>query len=189
MSAREQEGLFLEGTGSMVLDRTNKIAYACLSPRTNLKVLEDFAEKLAYNLVVFEAHDSSGLPIFHTNVMMSVGERICVICADSISRPAERELVLKRLEQTGHSLILLTKLQMSAFAGNMLELCTGSRDGGPSPRLFAMSSQAWGVLDAEQRLALESNGQVLHVPIPHIETNGGGSVRCMLAEIHLPKKG
>jgi hypothetical protein len=187
LSMHEQEDLFLEGTGSVVLDRKNKVAYACLSPRTNIKVLKDFVRKLSYELIAFEAHDSRGLPIYHTNVMMSVGEHLCVICAESISNSVERDIVLKRLEQTGHSLVLLNSSQINAFAGNMLELSLGSGD--VSQRLFAMSAQAWTCLNEEQRRVIQNNGQVLNVPIPQIETNGGGSVRCMLAEIHLPKKG
>ena len=181
LTAHEQDNAFLEGTGSVVLDRTHRIAYACLSARTNYQVLEDFARQLSYEVVAFEARDGNGFPIYHTNVMMSVGKSLAVICLDAITNPVHRDLVVSRLEQTGHVIVKLTLEQMNSFAGNMLEL--QNSDG----KLFAMSGQAWGCLNEEQRGILRGNGQVLSVPIPNIEINSGGSVRCMIAEIHLPR--
>ena len=181
LSAHEQDGHYLEGTGSLVLDRVNRVAYACLSSRTQLDPLGDFAQRMDYDVVAFEAVDRKGVPIYHTNVLMNVGEELAVICAEAISRPEQREAVLQRLRETGHEVLLLSYDQLEAFAGNMLEL--RSEDGG---RLVAMSRQAFDALDGAQREALARNGGVVTAPIDTIEASAGGSVRCMLAEIHLP---
>lgn len=181
LSAHEQDGHFLEGTGSMVLDRVNRVAYACLSSRTQLDPLRDFAQRMDYDVVAFEAVDREGVPIYHTNVLMSVGEKLAIVCAESISRAEQREALLRRLAETGHEVMLLTFDQLEAFAGNMLEL--RSAGGG---RLVAMSQQAYDSLDQSQRETLARNGDVLAAPIGAIEKAAGGSVRCMLAEIHLP---
>jgi hypothetical protein len=181
LSAHEREGHFLEATGSMVLDRVNRVAYACLSSRTQLDPLRDFAQRMDYDVVAFEAVDRDGIPIYHTNVLMNVGEELAAICADAISRVEQRDAVLRRLSDTGHTVMLLTLEQLEAFAGNMLEL--RCRDG---RRLVAMSMQAYESLDDAQRETLARNGDVLAAPIGAIEKAAGGSVRCMLAEIHLP---
>jgi hypothetical protein len=182
LTHHEGTGRFLEGTGSLVLDRVHRVAYACVSPRTDLDVLGDFAQQLDYDVVAFEAFDAGGAPIYHTNVVMSVGERFAAVCSSCI-REDERAAVLNTLRSTDHAILDLTLEQMSAFAGNMLEL--RSRSGS----VVAMSSRALEALRGEQRQLLESNaGRIVAVPIPTIETLGGGSVRCMLAEIHLPRK-
>jgi hypothetical protein len=181
LSAHEEDGHYLEGTGSMVLDRVNRIAYACLSSRTQLDPLGDFAQRMEYDVVAFDAVDRNGVPIYHTNVMMNVGEDLAVICAEAIPREEQREAVLQRLRETGHEVLLLSYDQLDAFAGNMLELRCA--DGG---RLVAMSRRAFDALDGVQREALGRNGEVVAVPIDTIEASAGGSVRCMLAEIHLP---
>ena len=184
LSGHERAGHFLEGTGSMVLDRVNRIAYACVSSRTHLDPLGDFAQRMDYDVVVFDAVDDDGLPIYHTNVLMNVGERVAVICDAAIPRAEQREAVLARLHETGHEIIHLSYAQLHAFAGNMLEL--RSRDG---DRVVAMSEQAWNSLDDRQREMLVENGRIVYAPIKTIETSAGGSVRCMLAEIHLPPEG
>jgi hypothetical protein len=184
LSHHEADGHYLEGTGSMVLDRVNRIAYACLSSRTHLDVLGDFAQRMDYDVVAFEAVDRGGVPIYHTNVLMNVGEEIAVICDAAITRDDQRAAVLERLASTGHQVIRLDFDQLEAFAGNMLEL--RAADGMP---VVAMSQRAWNSLSNEQRERFEANGRVVTAPIDDIEDSAGGSVRCMLAEIHLPRGG
>lgn len=183
LTRHEHTGRYLEGTGSLVLDRIHRVAYACISPRTDLDVLGDFAQQLDYDIVAFEACDSSGAAIYHTNVLMSVGERFAAICLSAI-REDERDGVLNQLRGTGRAIIELSMHQMNAFAGNMLEL--GSSLSGS---VVAMSQRARDALTAEQRATLESSaGPIVASSIPTIEKLGGGSVRCMLAELHIPKK-
>lgn len=181
LTAHEQCGHYLEGTGSMVLDRANRIAYACLSTRTQLDPLGDFAQRMDYEVVAFDAVDRNGVAIYHTNVLMNVGEALAVICAEAIVDADQREAVLTRLTETGHEVISLSFEQLDAFAGNMLELRNKDCD-----RVVAMSNQAWNSLTKEQREALQANGKIVRSPIDNIESSAGGSVRCMLAEIHLP---
>lgn len=182
LSPHEADGLFLEGTGSMVLDRANRIAYACLSSRTHLDVLGDFAQRMDYEVVAFDAVDRDGVPIYHTNVLMNVGETLAVVCADAIPRDEQRAAVLERLEATGHEVVLIDFDQLEAFAGNMLEL--RAADGVP---VIAMSQRAWDSLDAKQKTSIEGNGRIAVAAIDDIEDSSGGSVRCMLAEVHLPR--
>jgi len=184
LSEHEADSHYLEGTGSMVLDRANHVAYACVSTRTHLDPLGDFAQRLGYDVVAFEAVDSSGVPIYHTNVLMNVGEKLAVICDEAIPRDDQREAVLVRLRETGHDIMHLSFAQLDAFAGNMLELRSRSGE-----KVIAMSQQAWNSLDAEQRATLSANGRIVSSPIDNIEASAGGSVRCMLAEIHLPAEG
>lgn len=183
LTAHENQGQHLEGTGSLVLDRTHRIAYACLSSRTDLDVLGDFAQQLDYEIVAFDAVDRNGIPVYHTNVLMNVGENLAVICGESIARDEQREAVMQSLRSTGHDIVTLTYEQMDAFAGNMLELCTES-----GQRLIAMSEQARASLTDEQLAVIEKNASIVSAPIDRIESSSGGSVRCMLAEIHLPKE-
>lgn len=182
LSAHEVHGHYLEGTGSMVLDRINHVAYACLSSRTQLDPLGDFAQRMEYEVVAFDAVDREGVPVYHTNVLMNIGEALAVICDAAITRDDQREAVLQRLRESGRDIILLSHDQLEAFAGNMLELRSG--DG---KRVVAMSQQAFDSLNEEQRAVLETNGDIVSVPIDNIEASAGGSVRCMLAEVHLPK--
>ena len=184
LSDHEANGHYLEGTGSMVLDRANRVAYACVSTRTHLDPLGDFAQRLGYDVVAFEAADSTGVPIYHTNVLMNVGEKLAVICDEAIQRDDQREAVLARLRETGHEVVHLNYAQLDAFAGNMLEL----RDD-QGERVIAMSRQAHKSLDAEQQALLAANARVVSAPIDNIELAAGGSVRCMLAEVHLPAEG
>ena len=181
LSGREAEGSYLEGTGSLVLDRANRVAYACLSSRTHLDALGDFAQRMGYDVVAFEAVDRDGAPIYHTNVLMNVGEELAVICDAAIVRDDQREAVLARLRETGHDVLSLTRDQLEAFAGNMLELRNAR-----GVRVVALSRTAWESLDDAQRARLDRNGRVVVADIGTIEAAGGGSVRCMLAEIHLP---
>ncbi len=181
LSHHESDERYLEGTGSMVLDRVNRVAYACLSTRTQLDALGDFAQRLDYDVVAFDAVDRDGVPIYHTNVLMNIGETIAVVCDEAIARDDQREAVLERLQDTGHDIVSLNFDQLDAFAGNMLELRSAA--GG---RLIAMSQRALGSLDESQLAKLRTNGGILSASIDNIENSAGGSVRCMLAEIHLP---
>lgn len=181
LTSFEQEGIFLEGTGSMVLDRKNKIAYACLSPRTNIQVLSAFLQNTGFEAVYFYANDDSGTPIYHTNVMLAIGEHFAVICAESIRDVEQRRMVIEGLVSSGHDIIEITPDQMNCFAGNMLEV--ESSDG---QRLIVMSDAAFSSLSAAQLEKLSAFGTVLHQDLTNIEKYGGGSARCMLAEIFLP---
>ena len=183
LSPHENSGEYLEGTGSLVLDRVHRLAFAALSPRTQLDALGDFAQQLDYEIVSFEAFDSQGVAIYHTNVLMCVGERFVVLCSQSIADEARRAAVIRILENSGHEVIDISPQQMAAFAGNLLEL--EDRNGG---KVIAMSESALRSLEPEQRAQLERQGRIVAVPIPTIEKYGGGSVRCMLAEIHLPRR-
>jgi hypothetical protein len=178
----EQHGEFLEGTGSLVLDRCHRIAYACRSPRTTKAALADFAARLGYRVVGFDARGPAEQAIYHTNVMMAIGARFAVICADAIPDRGERATVLRELEQSGHEPVIISVAQMNSFAGNLLALSAG--DGRP---LIAMSDAAWHCLAAREQRALERHGAIVTAPIQTIERYGGGSVRCMIAEVFLPR--
>ena len=182
LSHAELDGRYLEGTGSLVLDRAHKVAYACLSPRTDKRMLEEWAQRAGYEALAFHARDPKGRAIYHTNVMFCIGTRFAVVCLDSIVEPAARERVKQRLTDTGHEVIPISPYQMEAFTGNMLEL-TGR--GGRS--VLVMSGRAERALNPGQRTALEKHARIIAVSIDTIEDCSGGSVRCMLAEIHLPK--
>lgn len=176
----ENNQLYLEGTGSMVLDRDNKIAYACLSPRTNQQVLEDFCKKMGYRFVLFIAIDASGKAIYHTNVMMCVADRYVVICLESLPDLKERKTVQQTIRETGKELIGISLEQMNHFAGNMLQVQNNKGE-----KLLVMSSQAYQSLTPEQIKKLQHFNRIIHSPLTTIETNGGGSARCMMAEIFL----
>ena len=181
LSPHEASGQFLEGTGSMVLDRINRVAYACQSSRTQLEPLREFSQRMDYGVVTFDAVDRDGIAIYHTNVMMNIGEDLAVICDEAIAREDQRAAVMQSLQKTGREVLSLTFDQMEAFAGNMLELRTGSGE-----RVIAMSQQALDSLTGWQLGRLQHNGGILASAIDTIEVSTGGSVRCMLAEIHLP---
>jgi hypothetical protein len=183
LTHRETEEKYLEGTGSVVLDRAHRVAYACTSPRTDLDVLGEFAQRLDYDLMTFDAVDAAGRAIYHTNVLMAIGSRFAVVCAESIPQVAHRAAVLAKLRATGHSIVGITQEQMAKFAGNILELAS------PQGKVLALSTTALGGFDPAQRRELETHASLLPVPIPTVESFGGGGVRCMLAEIHLPKRG
>ena len=183
LTHRETEGKFLEGTGSLVLDRPHRIAYASLSPRTDLDVLGEFAQLLDYELVTFEARDSATEPVYHTNVVMAIGTRFAVVCGEAIVEPAHRDAVFNKLRASGHDIVDISLRQMLHFAANALELAPAA--GG---HVIALSNTAWRSLELAQRRVLESHAEVIPVSIPTIERVGGGGVRCMLAEIHLPRR-
>ena len=179
----EDKGLFLEGTGSMVFDRINNIVYACLSPRTDLEVLEVFCKLLNYRKVVFHSVDGGRQPIYHTNVMMALGQSFVVICMDTILDAKERDTLKKYFYETKKEVINITIDQMNAFAGNMLQVKNNR-----NVSHLIMSTQAYNSLRPDQIRHLERHTKILHAPIPTIETYGGGSVRCMMAEVFLPEK-
>jgi len=182
-SGYEQQGLFLEGTGSMVLDRDGKIAYACLSPRTDRAVLIDFCEKMDYTPEVFTAVDGKGQAIYHTNVMMCIADRYVVACVDAIADAAEQRSFIATISHSGKELVRISLDQMNQFAGNMLQVHNDKGE-----KLLVMSSQAYASLDPAQISRLTAFNRILHAPLTVIETNGGGSARCMMAEIHLEKR-
>jgi hypothetical protein len=183
LSHREHDGKFLEGTGSLVLDRRARVAYVNLSPRTDLDVLGDFAQQLDYEPVTFEAFDGAGNAVYHTNVLMAIGTAFAVVCGAAIADTRHREAVYSKLAASGHEIIEISPEQMGSFAGNLLELAPAA--GG---KVIALSTTAWRSLDLKQRKTLEKYGSVLAAEIPVIERYGGGGVRCMLAEIHLPAR-
>jgi hypothetical protein len=177
----EGTNTFLEGTGSMIFDRQNKIVYACLSPRTNLGILEVFCELTNYKPVVFDSVDGLGAPIYHTNVMMALGENFVVICLDTIKDTDEKLNVIQYLKQTKKDVIEISFEQVLKFAGNMLQV---RNDAGQT--YLVMSQQAKDALSQRQIAHIEQYTQILASDIKTIETYGGGSARCMMAEIFLP---
>lgn len=171
---------FLEGTGSLILDRPNRIAYACLSPRTEEALLDEFCAKLGYEKLVFRSVDGEGQAIYHTNVMMALGVDFVVICLESIPEPKEKQALMSKFAATGKTVITITLKQMMAFAGNMLQV---AGEGG-TPYLV-MSEQAYQSLTPDQVQIIEQHTKILHSPLYTIEQHGGGSARCMMAEIFL----
>ncbi len=180
LTANEGQDRFLEGTGSMVLDRDLRICYACISPRTHKLLLVEFCNKMGYELIAFNAVDEHKLPIYHTNVMMSVGENFMVACLDCIPNKTERDLLV---QSTSKKIIEITLEQLNNFAGNILELVNNKGE-----HLLVMSTKAYGSFTATQITQLEKYARILHTPINTIENIGGGGVRCMIAEIFLTKK-
>ena len=183
LSGFETDYKFLEGTGSMVLDRKFKIAYACLSPRTSKDVLKEFSTQMNYEIVTFNAVDDAGKQIYHTNVVMCIGDMFAVICLETISDLDERLLVRNSLEQSGKIVVEITLKQMNQFAGNMLEIKSKKGE-----KLLVMSSSAFNSLNLKQIKILNEYCTIYHFDLSMIEGNGGGSARCMMAEIHLPSK-
>jgi hypothetical protein len=178
----EAEERFLEGTGSMVFDHENKMIYAAVSERTNISVLEKFAATNGYQAIVFLATDKSGHPVYHTNVVMTLGENFCVLCEEAIDEEWELIAVRQLLESTGHSIIAITREQMHNFAGNMLQVKNNKGE-----KILVMSQTAFDSLQKEQKQMLEAYAKLLPIAVPTIEEVEGGSVRCMMAEIFLPK--
>jgi len=183
MEGYEAENRFLEGTGSMILDRPNRLVYACLSPRTDPELLEEFGQITGYTPVVFHAVDEQGQDIYHTNVMMAMGESFVVIVMDSISNPQEKADLLALFKVTDKELIDLSLEQMQSFAGNMLQVRNTSGE-----TFLVMSTQAYEALRPQQIEQIEKHTRILHSPIKTIETYGGGSARCMMAEVFLQKR-
>lgn len=183
-SSAEEEEVFLEGTGSLILDRENGIAYCALSDRADEELLIEFCEDFEYTPIIFGAYqsaDNKRLPIYHTNVMMCVADRFAVICLDSIDDKKERKAVKEQLKSNGKTIVAITEKQMHEFAGNMLQV---KATNGP---VLVMSDRAYRSLQPDQIKTLESFGPIIHPKLDIIETCGGGSARCMMAEIFLPQ--
>lgn len=180
LAAAENENRFLEGTGSIVFDHTTKTAYACESPRTDMKLFEKLCDIVNYTPVSFCAFGPKGEEVYHTNVVMSIGEQFILICLESIENILERKMVMNHLEKSGKKIIPVSFLQMNSFAGNMLEVCNEKNE-----LVLLMSSTAFHSLEEHQKNTLSGFARIVHIPIPTIETLGGGSIRCMLAGVHL----
>ena len=185
-TSAEHEGIFLEGTGSMALDRKNRIAYCALSARADEELFIEFCEDFEYTPVIFTANqtvEGKRLPIYHTNVMMCLAETFSVICLDSIDDKKERKNVVKHLKQDGKEIISITEAQMHQFAGNMLQL-----RGKNEQCYLVMSEAAYKSLTPNQISSIEKHCPIISSSLETIETCGGGSARCMMAEVFLPKK-
>lgn len=188
-SGWEEDDLALEGTGSLVLDRTHRMAYASLSPRTSEEALDAWCHKMNYGSIGFNATMDgtlTGQPVYHTNVVMSIGERFVLICMDAIPYPGERRELEEELTKTGRELITISLEQMHRYVGNMLQLKAPATASLPERLFIFLSETAFNALVPEQRIQLEKHGQLVPVAIPTIESVGGGSIRCMLAENFLP---
>ena len=181
LSFHERHGQYLEGTGSLILDRPERRAFANLSPRTDAHVIADFDDRLDYSTLVFDAHDRAGTPIYHTNVLLSLGTRFAVLCTETVPEESRRVLI-DEIEASGRTVIDVDFDQLRQFACNVIELRT--RDGSA---LVALSSTALDSFRPDQLRQLERHATLVDAPIPTIEAVGGGSVRCMIADIHLPK--
>jgi len=184
-STAEEEGLFLEGTGSLLLDRMNRKAYCALSPRADEDLVIEFCEDFEYTPVIFNANQTINdkrLPIYHTNVLMALGEDIAIICLDTIDSKSEKKNIIQNLKEDGKEIIKITEAQMQHFAGNMLQV-----KGGNDKKYMVMSTAAFKSLNSEQIMAIEKHSDILHSDLTTIETCGGGSARCMMAEVFLPK--
>jgi hypothetical protein len=180
LSYHENQGLFLEGTGSLVLDREHKIAYACISERTNEMLVRKWCNEMGFKPILFHAYQTVNgqrEPIYHTNVMLSIGTDFCVVCSAAVDNSVERFILLASLEAHGRKVINISEDQMSNFAGNMLELK------GFSHKCIVMSTRAFHSLDESQRFLLGNFGKIIHTSLDVIETHGGGSARCMIAEL------
>lgn len=178
LTSLEASGVFLEGTGSLVLDRAARIAYACLSPRTHRRAVEAFCDELCYEACVFEATGAAGEPVYHTNVVLALGNRLAILARENVA-PADRERVAERLSDGGRHVECIDSRQAANFAANALEL-----RGAGATSVLAMSARAWAGVSAEARDRLASRvDRCVIVPVPTIEAIGGGSVRCMLAEV------
>ena len=183
MSYLEKKQEYLEGTGSMILDHVNKIAYACLSSRTHKNALQDYSKKFGFSVVTFHAKDASESDIYHTNVIMSLGEKLAVLCEDAIPIDFEKKQIKDSLQSTGHEIVNISLDQMTSFAGNVLEVISNSDE-----HLMLMSERAEKSLTKKQKSIIEKYCRIISSPINNIEDSAGGSVRCMIAEIALPKK-
>lgn len=181
-SEYEVEGRFLEGTGSMIIDYENKMIYACMSERTSVSLLEKFAGTNGFQAIAFLATDKNGMPVYHTNVMMALGEDFCVLCEEAIDEEWELIAVRQLLESTNHTIIAITREQMHCFAGNMLQVKNNKDE-----KFLIMSQTAFVCLRKEQKEMLEAYSTLLPVAVPTIEEVEGGSVRCMMAEVFLEK--
>lgn len=184
-TSAEEDEIYLEGTGSIILDRENGIAYAAISPRTDEELFLEFCEDFEYTPVIFEANQTVNgkrMQIYHTNVMMCVADEYAVICLDTIDDKSEKKNVVSHLKETGKEIIAITEEQMHQFAGNMLQV-----GGMGNSKYLVMSQTAYNSLTKEQVEQIEKFNKIIAVDIHTIETLGGGSARCMMAEVFLPK--
>lgn len=184
-TSAEEDDIFLEGTGSIILDRVNRIAFAAVSPRTDEELFLEFCEDFEYMPVIFEANQTVNgerVPIYHTNVMMCVADEYAVICLDTIDDKSEKKNVVDQLKSNGKEIIAITEDQMNQFAGNMLQV-----GGMGAAKYLVMSQTAYNSLTPEQIQTIEKYNPIISVDINTIETLGGGSARCMMAEVFLPK--
>jgi hypothetical protein len=183
LEQQEANNRFLEGTGSIIFDHPHRLAYACLSPRTDSALLDQLCDVLGYKAVAFHSVDDHGQAVYHTNVMMALGETFVVICLESVPDQEEKAKLLALFNETGKEVVEISLEQMNAFAGNMLQV--RNQEG---KTYLIMSETAYQSLSSAQIEQLSSHTQLLHSQLNTIETYGGGSARCMLAEIYLPKK-
>ena len=186
LSASENEGKFLEGTGSMIFDHENKLAYGSVSLRLDEPLFREFCEKFGFEPVVFHSYQTANnerLPIYHTNVMRCVADRFVVICLDCIDDETERIKVVNAIVNSGKEIIEISESQMQQFAGNMLQVQNYE-----GKKFLVMSQSAYQSLTPEQILNIEKYSEIIYSDLETIETNGGGSARCMLAEVFLEKK-
>ena len=182
MSYLEKENLFLEGTGSMIFDRVNKTVFACKSSRTSLEALEIFCKDMGYNPIVFDAIIDN-YPIYHTNVMMSLGKKTAFLCSESIKDEADNILIRNHFKDLEKNIIEISPQQMSSFAGNVIEV-----ENAKGVSHIIMSDSAYQALDQKQLDSINSVSNIIAIPLETIERYGGGSARCMIAEIFLEKK-
>jgi len=182
LSHHEAEGRFLEGTGSMVFDRPGRTVYASVSPRTTPSLLREYGARFGLRVVSFHAHDADGVPIYHTNVALALGSGVAVFCGEAVRDRSERRALVESLENGGREVVEITMEQLYAFAGNMLAL-----ENARGETLMVMSDRAFSSLRPAQLQNLERHARLVTSAIPTIEDYGGGSVRCMLAEVFLPR--
>jgi hypothetical protein len=184
-TSAEDEGIFLEGTGSLILDRVNQKAYCALSPRADEDLVIEFCEDFEYDPIIFRANQTikgQRLPIYHTNVLMALGEDIAVICLDAIDSKSEKKMLIQNFKEDGKEVVKISETQMQQFAGNMLQV-----KGANNQKYMVMSSAAYYSLIPEQIRSIEKNSTIIHSDLKTIETCGGGSARCMMAEVFLSK--
>lgn len=183
LTSLENDGEYLEGCGSLVLDRINRIGYAALSSRTTLEALGRFSQKSDYKIMILQAHDDNGTPLHHTNLMMSVAHDFVVICSEAITKTQNRNMILSRLDEAGHEIINISLEQMKNFAANIVQLKNSRGE-----KITFMSEGAYNSLDMEQIKAMAKYGKVVPIAIPTIEDVGGASIGTMITPICLPKK-
>ncbi|MFL2592690.1 MAG: amidinotransferase [Cryomorphaceae bacterium] len=176
-SIYEEDEVFLEGTGSVVLDRTNKVAYCSISKRSDFNLFEKFCQDIGYSPITFKSYDSKGGIVYHTNVMMSIGDDFILICLESIIDKEERIRVKESIKKTAKNIIEIDLDQMESFAGNLLQL------GEKGNKIIVISQLAFNSLNRNQKEILSIDSKIVNIPIPLIQKCGGGSVRCMIAEI------
>ncbi len=179
----ESDGMYLEGTGSMILDRPNKLVFACKSVRTNEDILDEFSRLTGYKKIIFQATDGQGQEIYHTNVMMAIGTSFVIICMDTVRDEGHKQLLRNTFATYDKEVIEISMEQMNSFAGNMLQVGKTEEDS-----FLVMSESAFNSLSEKQVSNIEKHAKIIHSPIPTIERYGGGSVRCMMAEVFLPER-